>query len=255
VDLAGINAGLVHHQRLESLGLLACGLAHELKNIVTPLILGAQLTALEIEPDHPAQKSLATILAAAKRARELVQRFSEYGSVRERNLQSVALDQVVTEVLALLRPALQTEADIRTRVAPDLPLVSADNIHVHQVVTNLVINAWQALASNRGLIEIALAPEAIAAEAHDQPMSPAPGQYVRLTVKDNGVGMDNATRGRIFEEFFTTKTARGTGLGLAIVRAIARECGGGLTVESIPGRGSTFNVYWPIARAVSGSRA
>ncbi len=255
-DSGGLNAGLAHGERLKSLGLVACGVAHELKNLLTPLVIGIELTATEIAPDHPAQNSLAIILGAARRAGRLAQRFSDYGTIRKMNVELVALDEVVDEALALLRPTLQEGVEIRIHMSPNLPLVFADNIQVHQVVSNLIINAWQALVSGRGVIEIALAAEEIVTGPRVQPMSPTPGQYVRFTVTDNGGGMDDATRARIFDEFFTTKAeAHGTGLGLAIVRAIVLDCGGGITVESAPDRGSIFNVYWPTAAGAATSRS
>ena len=255
-DPAGLKADLAHGERLKNLGLIACGVAHELKNLLTPLVIGIELTATEIASDHPAQESLAIILAAARRAGGLARRFSDYGATRKVNVELVALDEVVDEALALLRPTLQEGVEIRIHVSPNLPLVLADTIQAHQVVSNLIINAWQALVSGRGVIEIALAAEETVTGPRVQPMGPTPGQYVRLTVTDNGVGMDDATRARIFDEFFTTKAeASGTGLGLAIVRAIVLDCGGGITVESALDRGSIFNVYWPVAAGAATTRS
>ncbi len=236
----------LHQQRLASLGILASGTMHELKNLLTPITLATELAAAEVAPGHPLQPSLATILVAARRARDLVQRFAAYGAARPVRRQSVAVDHLAAEVLALLRPSIPATARVETFIAPALPTVAADPLHVHQVLTNLLMNAWQALPSARGRIELRGEAVSVGAQNLGEPMSPAPGAYVRLSVTDDGIGMEAATRARIFEEFFTTKAEHGSGLGLAIVRAIVREYRGGLTVESSPGHGATFRIYWPI---------
>lgn len=229
--------------------MLASSTVHDLKNLLTPMILGVELAMLEISPGHPAQASLTTVLAAAKRARDIVQRFAEYGAVHPCTPRPVALEEIVREAVALLRSSLPQGTRIVHRASPaDLPRVLTDQVYAHQVITNLLVNAFEALKPGAGEIEVALAVEKITRGRSDDPMYPTPGDYVRLTVKDDGVGMDAATRHRMFEKFFTTKSALGgTGLGLAIVREIMRKTGGGLTVETAPNRGATFHVYWPAA--------
>jgi signal transduction histidine kinase len=179
--------------------------------------------------------------------REIVRRFGEYGA-EHRTGTPVSLDHIVTETVALIRPSLPSDTTIIRTTAPRLPLIQADRLYAHQVITNLLLNASEALKSHCGEIEIILAPERISTPRHDGSLLPSPGNYVRLTVKDDGVGMNDATRIRIFDEFFTTKAAsRGTGLGLSIVREIMRESGGGLAVESAPDRGTSLHIYWRVA--------
>jgi signal transduction histidine kinase len=247
--VSSTTAEVLHRQRLEHLGVLASSTVHELKNLLTPMILGVELAVLEVPLEHPAQASLATVLSVARRAREIVQRFAEYGAIRHCTPRAVALNEIVREAVALLRSSLPTGSNI-THLPPksDLPPVLTDPVYAHQVITNLLVNAFEALKPGAGEIEISLETETITEAGSGEPFHPAPGNYVRLTVKDDGVGMDDATRNRIFEKFFTTKaSAGGTGLGLAIVREIMRKTGGGLMVESVPDHGATFRVYWPVA--------
>jgi len=242
-------AEVLHRQRLEHLGVLASGTVHELKNLLTPMILGVELAVLEVPLEHPVQASLATVLSVARRAREIVQRFAEYGAVHHCTPRAVSLNQIVSEAVALLRSSLPTGSSI-THLPPrsDLPQVLTDPVYAHQVITNLLVNAFEALRPGAGEIEIILDTATITEGRMNDPLYPRAGDYVRLTVKDDGVGMDEATRNQIFEKFFTTKAPLGgTGLGLAIVREIMRKTGGGLTVETAPDRGATFHVYWPVA--------
>lgn len=253
---AASTAQRLHRQRLENLGILACGASHELKNLLSPMILGAELAALDLPPGHPACVSLTTVISVAKRARDLVQRFTTYGTLRERDIRPICLAQIVAEVGALLQPTLPARAQLSCDVVVDLPPILADRIYAHQVITNLVINAADALKPDTGLIELRLASVEIAEPRCDDPLSPAPGRYVRLSVQDNGVGIDDTARRHIFKEFFTTKAlGHGTGLGLAIVQQIMGEIGGGLTLESKPGHGSTFHTYWPVATTPAPSSA
>lgn len=237
----------LHQQRLTSLGILASSTAHELKNLLTPIILATELATSEVPAEHSIQRALATVLTAARRARDLAQRFAEYGAARAVDRQPVAVSQIVAEVLALLRPAIPPGVSIHQSIAPGLPPVAANALHVHQVLTNLLMNAWQAMPASLGRIELRLDAVTVDDDDLSEPMSPPAGRFVRLTVTDDGVGVDAATRARIFDAFFTTNAhRRGTGLGLAIVREIIREYRGGLTVESSPGHGATFRVYWPV---------
>lgn len=247
--VSSTTAEVLHRQRLEHLGVLASSTVHELKNLLTPMILGVELAVIEVPSDHPAQASLATVFSAAKRAREIVQRFAEYGAVHHCAPRAVSLNEIAREAVAMLRPSLPSGSSIvHLPPPPNLPRVLTDRVYAHQVITNLLVNAFEALKPGAGEIEVALDVEKVTRSRPDDPLYPQPGDYVRLTVKDDGVGMDAVTRNRIFEKFFTTKAALGgTGLGLAIVREIMRKTGGGLTVETVPDHGATFHVYWPVA--------
>ncbi len=159
----------------------------------------------------------------------------------------MTMQPAVNDALQLLRSTIPAGIEIHTHLPPGLPTVMADSAQIHQVILNLGINASHALENARGRIDVSLA----ALEVDDTLAATCPelhvGRYVRLTVADNGIGMNRDTLDRIFEPFFTTQPpGRGTGLGLAVVRGIVKNHDGAITVTSEPGKGTRFNVYFPV---------
>ena len=233
-------------QKMESIGTLAGGVAHDFNNVLA-VILGNVTLARQATPaGHPAQHNLGLIHQAASRARGLVQQIMTF-SRRGPQTQAVeVLQPLVDEALALLRSTLPTTVLLDVQLSEEPLQARMDASQVHQVVMNLCTNAWQALPEAGGRIQVRL-------DRHAAEGSTGLGlgvHWARLQVLDDGIGMDDATRRRIFEPFFTTKpVGQGTGLGLAVVHGIVTAIGGRIAVDSQPGAGSRFEVLLPLVEA------
>ncbi len=244
-----------HAQKLESLGTLAGGIAHDFNNILAAIQGNADLAAEDVGEDHPARESLTEIQKASTRASELVRRIMTFGRPQPTRREAVDLADVVGEVLKLLRSTLPTGIAFRTLFEHELPRVHADTSQVHEVVVNLTTNAAYAIGPRSGSITYQLGAVTLA-EADCGRLNLLAGRYVRLTVSDSGAGMDEATMARIFDAFFTTKpVGEGTGLGLSMVYGIMQSHGGAVVVESAPGKGAHFHLYFPISNEAPASDA
>jgi PAS domain S-box-containing protein len=234
-------------RKMEALGTLAGGIAHDFNNILTGTFGFVELARLELEPNHPASAWLDRISSSSQRARDLVRQILTFSRKNESARMAQRLPPVVGEALRLLHSSLPPAIELVSRLDNNAPAVLADSTQIHQVVLNLCTNASHAMP-NGGRIIVTLEPCVItAAEAagHDDLK---PGPWVRLSVADEGIGMDAATLDQIFEPFFTTKgTGIGTGLGLAVVHGIVKSHEGAIVVRSTVGAGSTFELYFPIA--------
>ena len=238
----GLEAQLRRSQKLEAIGTLAGGVAHDFNNILAAVIGHAELLAQDVDPEHAGQESIRGILRAGVRARELVRQILTFSPLRGKERRLLCVEPIVLEALKLLRPTLPATIEIRTEIGSEGTQVLADSTQLHQVVVNLCTNAAHAMRERGGLLEVQcrtlLLPEPLA-QAH-------PGRYLQLTVRDTGHGMDAATLDRVFDPFFTTKPqGEGTGLGLAVVHGIVQSHDGIVTATSVPGRGTTFQVYFP----------
>ncbi|WP_414660495.1 PAS domain S-box protein [Horticoccus sp. 23ND18S-11] len=233
--------------KMESLGTLAGGIAHDFNNILTGTFGFVDLARLELEPGHPAHAWLDQISSSSQRARDLVRQILTFSRKSETERMAQRLHPVVGEALRLLRSTLPPMVELKPTIDETTPSVLADSTQIHQVVLNLCTNAWHAMP-NGG--EIAVTLDAVTLTPDDAASNPdlKPGRWVRLTIADQGNGMDAATLEHIFEPFFTTKgTGIGTGLGLAVVHGIVQSHEGLITVRSTVGEGSTFELYFPTA--------
>jgi PAS domain S-box-containing protein len=238
---------LLRSQKLESLGTLAGGIAHDFNNILLAIRGNAMLAAEDLSVNHPAQQSLLEISKGARRATDLVRQILAFSRPQDQKRQTLQLETVVVEAVKLMRSTIPAMIELRSNFAADLPLVSVDPTHVHQIIVNLITNAAHAIGSRAGVIEVGLRSTDIGDESFTVRRL-TPGRYVILDVKDNGTGMDHATKARIFDPFFTTKpVGEGTGLGLSVVDGIVRGHGGGITIYSELGKGTVFHIYFPIA--------
>jgi len=236
-------------QKLEALGALAGGVAHDFNNILSIILGYAEIVQNELPPASSQRVDVGKISDAAVRARALVRQLLAFSRKQVLQPQLLDLGHVVTDVQPLLRPLLGEDVTLEVKLAADLAPVMADLGQIEQVIVNLVVNARDAMP-NGGHLVIETAAVTLAEGSQAQPLRAGPA--VMLSVADTGTGMDAATRGRIFEPFFTTKpVGKGTGLGLATVYGIVRQSEGNITVFSEPGCGSTFRCYFPAAVAIA----
>jgi len=238
---------LVQSQKLETLGTLAGGIAHDFNNLLTGMLGFTELALHALPAQHEAAAHLQHARHGSLRARDMVKRLLLFARrAPETARQTVQLRQIVADTLPLLTATLPTSIVIHTETSHTTLPVLVDAGQIQQVLTNLCINAGHAIGAHQGRIALAVRPVTIA-PGEDLPC-PA-GDYVCLTVTDNGCGMDSATLAKIFDPFFTTKApGEGTGLGLSIVHGIVHDHGGCLRVRSAPGAGTTFEIYLPVSR-------
>jgi len=241
---------LRHSQRLESIGTFAGGVAHEVNNILLPMIIFTDIVLEDLPQDSPVRDYVQRIRRLANRAQGLSEQiltFSHEGA--ERELELAEIGPVVEEALTLVRALVPATIDIRTKIDGDCGKVMCNTTQLQQLVVNLCSNAYKAVAKGGNYIGVDL--DAFQADQEFTSEHPQlnPGNYVRLSVSDDGIGMDTPIKERIFEPFFTGgRIGEGTGLGLAVVHGIATEHGGEIVVDSEPGVGSILHIYFPVAK-------
>jgi PAS domain S-box-containing protein len=243
-----------HAQRMEAVGRLAGGVAHDFNNLMTAIISYADLVLENLFPSHPLRPDLEAIKKAGWQAAGLTRQllaFSRKQALRPRVLNPGA---VVAGTEKMLRCLVGEEVELVLALAADVRPVLADQGQLEQVIMNLAVNARDAMPTG-GRLTIALCnARAEDTEARARPALP-PGPYVLLEVADTGCGMSAEVQARLFEPFFTTKEAgKGTGLGLAVVYGIVKAAGGDITVTSEPGHGSTFRIWLPPSAEPSGQQ-
>ncbi|MBS3809995.1 MAG: response regulator [Desulfobacterales bacterium] len=240
-------------QKLESIGRLAGGVAHDLNNMLSPVLGYSEMLLEDNHGDDHQAKALKEIRNASTRARDIVQQLLAFSRRQVLEFAPVDLNFLLKDFESLLRRTIRENISIHMDLASPLPLVKAEAGQLEQVVMNLVINAQDAMPEGGELIiETGLAELDERYAARHKGVSP--GEYVMLTVADTGCGMDEQTLENLFEPFYTTKeVGRGTGLGLSTVYGIVKQHGGNIWAYSEPGMGSTFKVYLPVSedRALS----
>jgi PAS domain S-box-containing protein len=248
-DQRELEAQVHQAQKFESLGILAGGIAHDFNNLLTVIIGQANLAMMDLGPESPALNSLKQIEKASSRAAELCRQMLAFAGKGAYVVETVDLSRLIGESAHLLQVPASKKVLLRYQLAEGLPAIDADPAQLRQIVMNLVINAAEATGETEGFITVSTGKIQFDGNHphRGQVISPpANGQYVYLEVADTGCGMDERTKPRIFDPFFTTKFA-GRGLGLAALLGIVRSHKGGVSVESEPGRGTTFRVLFPVS--------
>jgi PAS domain S-box-containing protein len=236
-------------ERLESLAVLAGGLAHDFGNLLTPVLGRAELLLARLPEDSPLRPHADAIRSAAEHAAELVEHLQVFSGRQPAEPRPIDLNDIALDVVRLLRPVAPRHARLELDLQPSLPHAVGDPSQIRQVVLNLVTNAFDAVAGRGGRIAVRsrcaeLADADLARLELAEGMTAGPA--IVLEVEDDGVGMDEETHARLWEPFFTTKP-RGRGLGLPSVVGILRRHGGGMAVRTEAGRGSSFRCYLPTA--------
>lgn len=243
---ARLEKQLRQSQKMEAIGTLAGGIAHDFNNILGAILGNAELARMDLDPNHPALEWVSEIDKVSRRAADLVKQILAFSRQQDQRREIIQLQPVLQEALKLLRSAIPATVEIVSDIVPESPSVLAAPSQIHQIMMNLCTNAYHALPERAGRIAVNLAHVQVDSILTEHYPELREGPYLRLSVIDNGHGMDKATLERIFEPFFTTKPAgTGTGLGLSVVHGIVKSHEGAITVYSQPGQGTTFHIYFP----------
>ncbi len=246
-DQKRLEAQLQQAQKMEALGTLAGGIAHNFNNLLMGVQANASLILLDIDPSDPNYDRLMNIEKLVQNGSKLTQQLLGYAREGKYEIRPMSLNQLVKETSETFG-LTKREIRIHWDLAKDLFAIEADQGQIEQILWNLYVNAADAMLEGG---ELYLKTRNVTHEdMTEKPSKVRPGDYVLLTVTDTGIGMDKRTANRIFDPFFTTKgLSRGTGLGLASVYGIIKNHGGAITVTSRKGKGSTFNIYLPASKS------
>jgi PAS domain S-box-containing protein len=235
-----IQQQLIQSQKMEAIGVLAGGIAHDFNNLMVIIKLNNSLALKKAADIEDISSYLEQVSAASERAENLTRQLLIFSRRQPTETRTLDLNRKVTNTLGILNRLIGENIAIDTCLAPDIGRIRADRGNIEQIIMNLVINAKDAMPGG-GRVALKTAVVDVGGSCR----TVAEGRHVKLTVEDTGYGMDGAVIRQIFEPFFTTKGPRGTGLGLAVVHSIVRELGGWIDVESRPGAGARFEIFFP----------
>jgi signal transduction histidine kinase/CheY-like chemotaxis protein len=235
---------LLQAQKMEAVGRLAGGVAHDLNNLLSPIIGYSEMLQDELATQPEARAFADRVLEAGLRARDLVGQLLAFSRQQPLELRSIRVSELISKFLPLIRRTIREDIHITVDLPPDLPSVLVDPRRIEQILMNLSVNAQDAMPEG-GTLAIATRAVMVDATSAEKPCECGPGRYVVISVADDGEGIHEGVLPNIFEPFFTTKGNMGTGLGLATVFGIAKQHGGDVTVHSEVGKGSIFRVYLP----------
>jgi PAS domain S-box-containing protein len=248
-DKQRLQEQLFQARKLEALGTLAGGVAHDFNNILSAIMGFTELATDDISAETTAQRNLEEVLKASRRAKSLVQQILTFSRPGQPQHEPVQIRPVVEEVVAFLRASSSKNIEVRCQVETTGDVVAMSITYLQQVLTNLCSNAIQAMGEGGGTLEVGVRRVKVERAVTCTQGNLQPGSYVKLTVSDTGCGMTPEVLQRVFEPFFTTRSVgEGNGLGLAIVHGIVTGHGGAIGVDSAPDRGTTFHVYLPASR-------
>ncbi len=237
---------LLQSQKMESLGVMAGGIAHEFNNILTGIIGNAELSINKTVKYSDVYENVKQILKSSWRGAKLVKQILTFSRQCPDEQKTIDIEPIVKETIKLIKTAHTANIIIKCDIKKDLSCVLADPNNIHQVMLNLCTNACHAMEDKGGLLELKLEEVSLNEKQLLTKLNLKPGRYIHLSVADSGYGIDKDMLDKIFDPFFTTKeVGKGTGLGLSIAYGIVEKCGGKIDVYSEKGKGSIFHVYLP----------
>lgn len=242
---------LFQSQKMESIGLLAGGIAHDFNNILTALNGYAEMVLKNLEPNHPQLNNVRNIIRGGKRAEQLIRQLLAFSRKQIIEPRIVDINEVITELKRMLRRLIDEDIELRTVLGKGVSKIKADPGQIEQVLVNMIVNSRDAINQKTDILaprKIIIGTEEVFLNKSFVLMHPGSreGRHVVISVTDTGIGMDEETKRKIFEPFFTSKeNGKGTGLGLSTVYGIVKQNNGSIYVESEIGKGTTFKIYWP----------
>ena len=248
-EIENLQEQMIQARKMEAVGTLSGGIAHDFNNILGIIMGYTDLSLADIPPENPVRKNLEKVKTASLRAREVVKQLLSFSRKTEQKRIPLDVGPLLDESLKLLRPSIPSNINITTQIAKALPAISANPTQIHQLIINLCSNAAHAMNENGGELNISIDTiiiDRVQTLLHHELKE---GEYIHLTVRDTGQGMTPDLMERIFDPYFTTKeVGKGTGMGLSVVHGIVKAHEGAITVDSEPGKGSSFQVFFPVIR-------
>lgn len=237
-------------QKMEAVGTLAGGIAHDFNNMLAVILGNAELALDDLGGNDGPSGNIKQIIKASKRARDLTKQILTFSRKTERGRNPLRLTPLIKETFNMLRGTLPSTIGMNLDIRTESDTVLADPSQVQQIIVNLATNAADAMRINGGVLTFSLSVANVSQQGQIPGTELSPGSYVKLSVQDTGTGISQEIRNRVFEPFFTTKEpGKGTGMGLATVYGIVKNHDGDITVESTSGKGTTFSVFLPLAKA------
>ncbi len=241
-----LEAQILQTEKLETVATMAGGIAHEFNNILAAIMGFAELAQHKIDPGIEIAHDLEQILSSSRRARDLIKQILVFSRQKSLNCEPCDLVEIIKNAVSLLRHRLKTGMEIETSMCEKKAMVMADQGQLQQVFLNLGHNGINAMAEKGGILQISCKEIKLPDASQPAAASLAPGEYIRVRVSDQGVGMEPAVMQRIFDPFFSTReVGDGSGLGLSVVHGVIKNHGGMVRVESSPGHGTTFEILLP----------
>jgi len=243
---------LFQAQKMESIGLLTGSIAHDFNNILTAINGYAEMIRRGLPDDHSMQNFVQNILRSGRRAENLIRQLLAFSRKQLIEPRVINLNQIIEDLKKMLRQLINEDIELETELGPDVPSIKADPGQIEQMLVNLIINSRDALnhlddPSVNKMIKVKTEKVHLDEEFVSRHAGSREGEFVRISISDNGIGIPEDIQDKIFEPFFTTKSeGKGTGLGLSTVYGIIKQNNGSIYVDSKPGGGTTFHIYWPV---------
>ncbi len=242
-----LQAKLQRARRMEALGTLAGGIAHNFNNVLFPIMGNTELAMMDLTKDSQAYQNLTQVLQAVDKAKNLVRQILSFSDHGKEDANLIVLKDVVEDFLVLIRASLPSTIDIRNDLSGKGGLVSADPVELQRVIMNICSNAAYAMRESGGILELTLVEQDITEFDMNTSRKIKPGKYAKLTISDNGPGIENDVLERIFDPYFSTKpVGEGSGMGLAETHALISKYGGDIKAYTEPGMGTSFSIFLPI---------